>query len=246
MEAPNLTEHNFSIYNLDMHNIANSKGEDLFHTITSMARVVVDNNAEWKSRSEREPQSAFLLGRTIDNETPNLEGVFSNRKICNGRTNVFLTGIEVAQRQKLIVIHRLDPHFKAVFRGALPNLDQIQSPEKAAWNNPIARADLRDRILFELTRSSDAALTAKIVEQSQHCLRNYNLSCITASWAYGLMLAETFHRDKREVKKFVDNHENLFGDTAVIQEALFYDAAILSHDRHVRTMAAYCGKACLN
>jgi len=211
-----------------------------------MPRAAVDSNAEWKTRSQREPETSFLLGRTIDNEAPNLEGVFFNRKVSGGRANVFLTGIEEANDRKAIVIHRLDPHFKAVFNGPLPRLDQMQPSEQALWNNPAARTDLRERILFELARASDEELRVRIAEQSRRCFRNYDLSCATAGLAYGLMLAQTSNRDKTEVQKFLDNDENLFGDTIVIQESLFYDADVISYDRHVRAMAAYTGRHCLN
>lgn len=246
MAAPELEKHSFSIYDLGMRNIANSQGEDLFGIIRSMPRVIVDNNAEWKSRSQREVNRAFLIGRTIDNETPNLEGVLFNEKVAGGRENVFLTGIEEARGMNLIVIHRLDPHFKAIFRGPLPRLNQMSPGEKAKWNAPAARADLRERILFEVIRSSDAEMLARIAELSARSYCNYEISYTAASLAYGLMLSNSFHRDKAEIQKFLDNQENLFGDTVVIQEALFYDADILSHDGHVRAMAMYTGRVCLS
>ena len=58
-----------------MNNLANSYGEDLFNVISDMDRVIVDNCAEWKHQSLKEPNKAFILGRTISNEADNLEGV---------------------------------------------------------------------------------------------------------------------------------------------------------------------------
>lgn len=240
-----VTEHSFSIYDLQMRSIGNSKGEDLFSVIRAMEPVVVDSNSEWKARSLAEAHRAFVLGRTIDNETPNLEGVYFNRKVEGGRPNVFTVGLERADWRSAIVIHRLDGHFKSIFRGALPSLSEVSIEEREMWNDPMSRALLRDGLADLLLTWPIKALRAKLRAAAPRCVGNYPLSCETASYAYALMLAETHHRDRTETQKFVNTDENLFGDTCVIQEALLFGAAVLSRDEHVRRMARCCGLRCV-
>jgi hypothetical protein len=41
------------------------------------------------------------------------------------------------------------------------------------------------------------------------------------------------------------DYDNVFGDTAAIQNALFLKAAILSEDKQLRRMAGYVGLECI-
>jgi len=176
-----LLGHSFSIYDLRMNNLTNSKGEDLFKVILGMDRTVVDNHIEWKQRSLRELQKAFIIGRTIANETPNLEGVLFNESVKGGRENVFMFGIEAANKRLVIVIHRLDSHLKAIFRGPLPTLYEINPLEKARWNDPVKREELRNRIVSLLTLPT-ATIQRKISERTSHCIGEYAGAVRLLNW----------------------------------------------------------------
>jgi hypothetical protein len=245
VNTPIMFFHSASMYDLKMNNLANFCGEDLLKIILGMERFVVDNNAEWKERSLKEPHRAFIIGRTIDSESHNLEGVFFNQKIRGGRKNVFLFGINSFKGHPLIEIDRMDVHFKSKFSGSLPTLDQITPAEQAQWNDPAKRLQLRD-IVAELVRVFPSELLrAKIKEAVPLAFKDYEVSCNVATWAYALLLQEIGHKDKPEVEKFINNHENLFGDTELIQEALLFKAGILSQNtQHVWRMASYCGIQC--
>jgi hypothetical protein len=239
-----LKEHSFSMYDLEMNNLANSKGEDLLPIIRGMTPAVVDNNSEWKARSLREPSRAFLLGRTIDNETPNLEGVFFNRKVQGGRPNVFLVALEHVKMKPVIVIHRLDASFKAVFARALPQLKEIPEAERLHWNDPVKRLELRNRVL-EFVQIPLSLLLARISAEAPRCCGSFARSCSVAELSYTAMLVETARQDPNELQKFISNDENLFGDTMAVQEALLFGASILSKDQHLKRMCAYCGLQCI-
>ncbi|HLZ16885.1 MAG TPA: hypothetical protein VKQ08_07585 [Cyclobacteriaceae bacterium] len=215
----------------------------MFKVILGMDRTIIDNHIEWKQRSQTESQKAFIIGRTIADESPNPEGVFFNEKIKGGRQNVFLFGIEPSNERPVIVIHRLDQHFKALFRGPLPTLDEINQLDMAQWNDPAKRQGLCDRVRH-LRALPGKELQQQIKSQTLCCIGNYALSCHTAELAYALMLVETNHKDPIEMQKFTDNHQNLFGDANVIRDALFFGATILSKDKHIRKMAAYCHIRC--
>jgi hypothetical protein len=190
-------------------------------------------------------RTAFILGRTIAEESHNLEGVLFNQKVQGGRRNVFLFSIEFANGRPHIVIHRLDEHLKEIFRDRLPRLDEMTSADRALSNDPDKRLELRDRIRGLRAKPKDE-LRSRICDQAPHCVGNYALSCRTAELAYALMLAETSHKDAAECRKFEGSDVNLFGDTNVVQEALLFEAQILSSDAHTRLMASYCGMRCLD
>lgn len=225
-----------------MRNLGNSSGEDLFNVIARLNPLIVDSRAEWKKLSLAEPNRAFILGRTVSSEADNLEGVFFNCKIAGGRRNVFLLGLEPVNHFTVITIHRLDSDFKSCFAGPLPRLGQMLPSEHDQWNDPRKREVLRDEILEIVRIFPKELLRAKIKESAHLAFKNYPLSCKVAEWAYALLLQETANHDKEECKKFVANDENLFGDTSLIQEALFLSAGILSKNHsHIRPMASYCG-----
>ena len=227
-----------------MNNVSNFCGEDLFQVIMGMDRVVIDSCAEWKQRSLREPERAFILGRTIDNEADNLEGVFFNKEIKGGRRNVFLLNATPFNGLAVISIDRLDTHFKAIFRGTLPRLGEMSPTERTKWNDPAKRRHLRDSVAQTVATLSSEILRARIKATVPQAFKNFVVSCNIAEWAYSLLIQETSHRDKTELTKFNNNHERLFGDTQLIQEALLLKASILSDNIHVQRMASYCGIKC--
>jgi hypothetical protein len=238
------TEHAFSVYDLAMNRL--SQGEDLFKAIQQMERVIVDNNVPWKKRSLTEPHRAFILGQTIDHESSNLEADLFNEEVKGGRENVYLLGIDFRTGHGKIIIHRLDSHFRAGFKSRLPRLDEMSPTEVAEWNSPENRRQFRDRIAELILFFSEDQMQKKINDQLTHCVGNFNLSGSTAAFVYALMLAKTFHNDSGEREKFVNNHKNLFGDTSIIRDALFFRAWILSDDeKHVHKMASYCQIRCL-
>jgi len=243
--TPIMFFHSASTYDLKMNNLVNLCGEDLFKIVLGMERFIVDNNVEWKERSLKESHRAFILGRTVDDESHNLEGVFFNQKIKGGRKNVFLFAVNFFKGRPLIEIDRLDAHFKSKFSGPLPTLDQMTPAERAQSNDPQKRLQLRN-LIFEYFRIyPENLLRAKIKEATPLAFKDYEISCSVATWAYALLLKEIGQKDKTEVEKFINNHENLFGDTALIQEALLFNAGILSKNvHHVWKMASYCGIHC--
>lgn len=224
-----------------MNNLANSYGEDLFNVISDMDRVIVDNCAEWKHQSLKEPNKAFILGRTINNEADNLEGVFFNKKVEGRRKNVFLFAARPFNGFPIIEIRRLDSHFKSTIQRPLPALDEMTPEEQAHWNDPTKRLQLRDKIAEIVAIFPSDLLRTKIKESVPLAFKNYPLSCQIAEWAYALMLQEIGDKDKEERGKFLNNDKNLFGDTNLIQEALFFKAGILSKNtQHICPMTSYC------
>jgi hypothetical protein len=82
-----------------------------------------------------------------------------------------------------------------------------------------------------------------MIALKQRAYRNYALAGETSLMAYAVHLAELRRRsDAARVQRFEENHQNLFGDAEIIQEALFLGVSVLSNDRtDVGGMAALLG-----
>ncbi len=233
-------KHSFSVYDFKSNFLGSSTGEDLFHVICSGERIIVDN-CEWKKRSLAQPQLAFILGKTIVDERNNLHGELFNEKIRGGRSNVFLFGVEKIKDCSIgLVIHRLDAHLPEIFSGPIPPRSGPNAGDPNKWNCPIKRERLRDSVK-NLMNDSSERLHGYVASNVQACFRNFDQSCLVADYCHALALLEIRQQSHRERQKFSNNASNLFGDTALIQNALFLGAKILSGDRaFLKQMADYC------
>ena len=76
------------------------------------------------------------------------------------------------------------------------------------------------------------------------CVNNYLKAVDIARHCYALLLIEKI-AIRNEFAWPVPDYDNVFGDTAAIQNALFLEAAILSEDKPLRRMARYAGLGCV-
>jgi hypothetical protein len=70
------------------------------------------------------------------------------------------------------------------------------------------------------------------------------LSAKVARHCYALLLAENFPKIRDEFSD--SNRLNVFGDTQILQNAIFLEAGILSNDGALERMAGYAGLECVN
>ncbi len=233
--------HSCTLYDFDM-NPRHSGGEDLFEVICSGERFVVDSNCEWKDRALNEPKVAFILGRTLGNERDNLQGELFNDKVRDGRRNVFIfTGDELGIGK--LVVHRLDIGFRALLKEEIPWLSGPDATDPSRWNCPQKRLELIQQI-DRLMKLSIEELRRDVTAGAPACFGRYALSCSIAEKCYALILLEGGRGVAKEKQKLRDNHENSFGDTTLIRDALLFRAAILTEDELAKRMAFYCSILC--
>jgi hypothetical protein len=160
----------------------------------------------------------------------------------NPLPNVFTLEIVEVRGCKLIAIDRLGATLRHKFRGRIPTVESRTAAQTEEVNATSIRETKRQVVLLHEHRER-AELLAAMIALKQRAYRNYALAGETSLMAYAVHLAELRRRsDAARVQRFEENHQNLFGDAEIIQEALFLGVSVLSNDRtDVGGMAALLG-----
>lgn len=243
MNEPKFNLHSFSVYDLDLRMIHSNTDENLFRVIRSKKRYIVDSSVEWQSPSLKLPDIAFILGETIQCERDNPQGEFFNAKVEGGRENVFIFNHEIGPTGPVLAIHRLDDHYAAIFKMPIPRLSEETEEQKKQWNCPDKRRAIRDHVA-QLYQQPPRQLRECIDVLLQYCVGNIHTCIDVAEHSYALYLVEKGSKEPREMRKFENNDPNLFGDTGLIRDALFFEANVFSRDHHVKKMCSYLSIKC--
>ncbi len=238
-----LSRHSVAYYDFKAQPIFLSKGQDMYRKIAIRASWIVDTHCQWKAHAAGDKESAFILGETVTSESDNLDGVFFNEKTDFDAQNVFVFGVEELTGSPALAIHCLDSAFEEIFDRPIPRLTEYSEEGLALWNDPKKRIQLIARVRGLLNKSD---LPSKIELQAgaRQCAGDFVRSCAQAEIAFAFLLNSTRKRDRTLLRRFEDNHPNLFKDTALIRDALFFGCSILSNDSHARTMAGLLGIPC--
>jgi hypothetical protein len=241
-----------------------STQENLFELIQrSNGRFVIDNNIPWfkLSKMPEHVDSAFVLGTTLDHESSPprllLEDSCGNPKICQ---NVFQFGMKTevianGNAIRYLIISRLDAHSTVSLNMNL--LRQIDHPcgGSTNWNRTKSIAEEKEKILSLLSikrieqvtqlpdrQTKDEHLRLCIERKKPESFKRFWGSDDVARFAYCRLLLEWDRISKEARKEFADaNYPNVFGDLHLIQNALFFNAGLASHDKAVKRMATFCG-----
>ncbi|HTD68686.1 MAG TPA: hypothetical protein VK846_19360 [Candidatus Limnocylindria bacterium] len=253
MKMPsNAREHAVTWLFVDGTELMSTQG-NLHAKILSMKdRFLVDTNAEWFDTSHQHPETAFLLGTTVDKEISRLESIFANSRGTKVRPNVFLFGVKTewleGQRVPLLRIDRLDSmlgqlldlnslrEFDALrLAGLGPDLDIVN--RKKAILRILGVDHLSLLPSKNHCRAKDEALKQQVHAGLGQCTGRFRKCVELSEDAYArLLIAEQSARHA-----FLDEGRvNTFGDTNLIQNALFFGAGVLSTDSDVRFMASVC------
>jgi hypothetical protein len=76
---------------------------------------------------------------------------------------------------------------------------------------------------------------------ARNCFQNYVIAADVAEFCYAALLLESDDVGEKTWKEFNGTGRNIFGDTRLIQNALWFKSRILSDDRAVGRMAEYIG-----
>jgi hypothetical protein len=235
-------------------------GQNLWHEIQALReRFIVDNHIPWEKYAKdlRHSEFGFILGTTVLNESPVLLHLIENpgglRKVY---PNVFHFGadLEVDATGRVLrghlLIDRLDEDLMSLLdRDKLATLGNFSSalgikkpfdecgPELFRLVNPV-RQQLLLRLRKQCGLGASAGLLHQIQSKGARCFKDYRQCIEVARLCFALLLIE----DREARRRFNSKGSvNGFGDAALIKDALFFNAKILSNDFGVRRMARYCG-----
>jgi hypothetical protein len=240
-----------------------STQDNLFEIIQIFGRrLVVDTHIDWFDLSAvpTNANTAFILGTTADKETSPLRFIFENQSgNAKIRPNVFLFGMRspppedilAGHRTPLLIISRLDTHATAIrdmvglrkFEkpgGGKSKLDTSQSiaEEKTKILSLLETSAIEEAGLTENRSLKDRELRMCIERECERCFKDFLKSIEVARYAYARLLL-TSQKTRSDFVKI--DYPNVFGDTHLIQNALFFNAGILSGDKNVKKMARFCG-----
>ena len=243
--------------------------EDLFEVLGRMERYVVDTNSNWKSAAAK-PQNkdkAFILTKTLTDEQEDIDGLFFGPKTDTHNDNIFLLGVfcPAYSAVPLMMLDRLDHHYEGVFdkerllAASLPAKEKkaVRDKDYLAYRKQFENGVEQEKavILRALGISDILQLPSpKELEVKRHLFRNYITSVApfavlnfeksidVARHCYSLLLMEC-ERVRTEFSK--PDYYNVFGDTRIIQNAVFANASILSADKGLKRMAGYAGIPCV-
>lgn len=256
-------KHSFTFYGLDGEEMGKPPGgEDLLAVLDKMRCFVVDTNSSWKCEAAK-PENfdkAFILGETLIEEPDNLKGIFFNAKTDITNNNLFRFGQTEIGECHFYELARLDAQHHLIYdeRGleleSMPRKNRTDTGFLAREKELKRKREcLKEFILttLKLTNvktlpspavvlSIQASLLPVIREKAPHCFRNFANSSQVATFCYAMLLLESGDIGSKTRREFNDsNNRNVFGDTRLVQNALWLNAHILSNDKAVRKMVGY-------
>lgn len=239
--------------------------ENLYDRIRNKeARFIVDTHIQWENLSAlpQHQDKAFILGTTITKERDRPLSFFENQKGEKKiRQNVFLFGMRNAPPEDIAIrwikptlwITQLDENcFDVWNRGEMAKSEKTKN-----WNDSKSVSEERQKILEQLNvaniddvekfthqqrEAKKTELLNKIYDDLPKCAGDFIISIQVSRYAYAILLI--FKKTARSLFSKPKNR-NVLGDMQLIQNALFWDAAILSEDWQVHYMAPLCKLKCL-
>lgn len=211
---------------------------------------------------------AFILGQTFTDERENLEDALLGSNADNSNNNLFDFGYVGEEITWLptpcLMINRLDAHQRITFDTKGLRMES-RSREKRRKDDPEfiemeqeqARniLGMKNLVLQKLSLSNIKCLPPapfrerkrlKLIEvvreNAQNCFKNYTMGVEVATLCYAALLLEPDEDrvGKKTRKEFQEaGRRNVFGDTRLIQNALWLKARILSDDGAVKRMVEY-------
>jgi hypothetical protein len=235
-------------------------GKNLFDVIGQMKRYVVDGNSPWKQEASK-PENcdkAFVAGETALEEPDNLKGQLFSRHIDVCNDNLFIFGLNGLLSVPVYELARFDEYHWAIYNhkslddDSQPRTGRVDAIERQHMFNV---QHLREFILgilelrFEdltrlpppaITEPKKAALLQRVRDFAPFTFKNHRASYEVATMCYAALLLERDEIGRKTRREFQDlTNRNVFGDTRLIQNALWLAANLFSYDKAVGRMVQY-------
>lgn len=213
--------------------------EDLFGVISQMQRRFVwDVNSTLPSTLDS--NHAFICGQTFDHE----DCFWLRPEVKRGSDSIFAFGVKELFGRDCLHIQRLRKHVVAALYKGRKTIPQAS----AHYSRESLRAEVG--VIIESYLWGKNRLIEEISELRPYCASSYHISVLTARRCAALLLHEDAPRLQPKIdeewKKILESHQNVLGDTQLIQNALYFNAEILTKDEGAKQMARYCGLKSVN
>ena len=236
--------------------------ENLLDVLLQRERFVCDSNPTWKDEAGKvlNRNKAFIIPHTALDEPPDVHGNLFGKKMNHSNGNIFFFTTAPPQVGFCLAIERYDTEFIKRFS---PDKFKQVSRERRIKTDPKYLESERE-LLAQVRKEKQNILSflnvpniedlppVKNSEQIksgiiQHvrtagpkCFKDYRNAMNVAGLCYAALLLEQDDVGKKTRNEFSDpNRRNLFGDTLLFRDALWFKARILSNDRAVMRVAEY-------
>jgi len=257
-------EHSVSYYDLNGQHVKTALDkEDLLSVVGGIRRYMVDTNSPWK-REASKPENfdkAFIIGQTVADEQVNLKGVFFGKNTDISNNNLFTFGLIAFSGVSCLEISRLDAHFSLTFdheklneestRANSTNVEFLQREREHMCDVLGLKQDILHRLGFSTfpitqlppiqdTEPKKARMIDIIRSSAPYSAKNFCNAVEVASFCYAALLLERDDVGSKTRNEFNDStNRNVFGDTRLVQNALWLNAHMLSSDKAVKRMVDY-------
>lgn len=258
-------KHSFSWYGLDGEYLRTGfHKEDLLSVLMKMERFMVDTNFPWQNEAKKSENEnkAFIIGQTVSDEQDDLWGVYFGPSVDITNNNLFDFGMEKFRGVPFLTIRRLDPHFRLILNKqgmkeeSRPRAKRT-GPEflererkhmadvagmKQSILSVLAVPDLASLPPAPYTERKKAQIIGIIRAKAPLSLKKYWNAVEVACLCYSALLLEQDSVGDKTRNEFEDpTRRNVFGDTRLVQNALWLKSRILSRDNAVKRMVEYIG-----
>ena len=255
-------KHACSVYHLNGQRITIPfDREDLLSVLMKMERYMPDCNSLNCLDDAKRPENrnrAFILWNTIWEEQANLEALV---RLKSPHDNLFT--IEFIAEDEVpfhrIVIHRMDEFYPLIMDRRRLKRESCRRNQERERDHMLRvqqfRKTIRDFLIgLDVTMAGHSMFLKQAFVQDRirslvpGCFKNYGRCCDIAMYCYAALLLG--YMDTKVWRKswgeFNDDvNPNVFGDTSLLQNALWLHSRIISNDNALKKMVGYTSVPCL-
>ena len=234
--------------------------------LTMDRRFVVDSNSRWKEEASKveNRNKAFIVGETVTDESDDLKGNLFGKKVDASNNNLFHFGmVAEGPRPPYLQIDRHDEFYPLIFdkqrlrmesqprekrtdaeffERERDHMQKVEGAKQVILGKLGLAVVLQAELLplNELRQKVKAQIVELIRSQAPSCVSRYMPAAEIAMLCYAALLLEEDEIGTKTRNEFHDaTRRNVLGDTRLIQNALWFNARILSSDGAVTRMAEY-------
>ncbi len=238
--------------------------KNLLDDIIRRERFVCDSNSYWKREAgkKKNQHKAFIIPHTALDEPDDVSGNLFGNKVDFSNENIYFFTAAPYQGGLCLAIElynsqflkRFDPKkLKEASRERMEKTDveylkseaeqmaQVRDEKKNILSF-LELANVEDLPPVEVLERKKADLIRYIHSVAPRCFKDYRRAMNVAGQCFATLLLEQDDVGQKTRKEFNDtNRRNVFGDTLLFRDALWFKARILSNDRALTRMAEYGG-----
>jgi len=236
--------------------------KNLLDVILRHERFVCDSNPSWKDDAGKivNHHKVFIIPHTALDEPADVHGNLFGKKITHSNGNIFFFTTAPPQVGCCLAIERYDSEFikrfspdkfKQVSRERMKKTDpkyleserELLAKVRAEKENILSFLNIPNIENLPSVKDSEqikSGIIQHVRSAGPKCFMDYRNAMNVAGLCYAALLLEQDDVGKKTRNEFGDpNRRNLFGDTLLFRDALWFNARILSNDRAVVRMAEY-------